>query len=240
MRIEGQVRAEAFVLAGGRSIRMGRDKALLEVAGCPLVEHMLCKLRAMGYSPRIAGSRADLASFAPVVEDLHQGCGPLSGIEAALAISEEPLNLFVPVDAPFLPIGLLKWLVERASITGALATVPSVGGQAQPLCAVYRRELLPAVTAGIESGDYKVMRVIRDAAERKMGGGGFDLVCMEAANTAWGGALFSGDAAAHFLNCNTPNELQRVRRGLQPNRNTLDGESLAAVAEIMQEPTLDR
>ena len=150
--------AEGFVLAGGRSSRMGQDKALLQVGGRSLVEVALDKLCCIGVAaPRIAGARADLSAHAAVVPDLHPGCGPLSGIEAALAASKQALNLFLPVDMPLLPARFLSWMLLRAEITGALATVPRFNGQPQPLCAVYHRDLLGPITAALLAGNYKVM-----------------------------------------------------------------------------------
>ena len=70
----------AFVLAGGQSARMGRDKALIEFRGRPLIEHALDKLRALGFAPRIVGSREDLSAFAPVIPDNYTALGPLAGI----------------------------------------------------------------------------------------------------------------------------------------------------------------
>ncbi len=201
--------ASAYLLAGGQSTRMGQDKAMLKLAGRPLLVHMLEKLRALGFSPEIAGSRADLLPFGPVLGDLHPGCGPLAGIEAALASSETELNLFVPVDLPLLPAAVLELLLDRAAITGALATLPSVGGLPQPLCAVYHRDLLPALRTSLENGGYKVMPALRAGAARQ-GPGALDLFALEPVRTA--ADLHSlpialGDA---FLNCNTPQELARV------------------------------
>jgi molybdopterin-guanine dinucleotide biosynthesis protein A len=143
---------------------MGRDKALLELGGTPLVEHALNKLRALGFSPRIAGSRPDLARFAPVVADNHPQQGPLGGIEAALAASDAKQNLFLPVDLPWLPIEFLRWMTDRAGLTNALATVPRLQGRPQPLCAVYSRTMLPHVRDALASGDAKVMRAVERAA----------------------------------------------------------------------------
>jgi molybdopterin-guanine dinucleotide biosynthesis protein A len=157
--------AEGFVLAGGRSTRMGQDKALLQVGGRSLVELALDKLRSIGVAaPRIAAARSDLSSYAPVVPDLHPACGPLSGIEAALAATTQPLNVFLPVDMPLLPSRFLSWMLLRAEITGALVTVPRINGQPQPLCAVYHRDLLRPITASLLAGNYKVMPVVRAAA----------------------------------------------------------------------------
>lgn len=158
-------RVDGFVLAGGRSTRMGRDKALLPWQGESLVEHALGQLHALGMKARIAGSRPDLARFAAVVDDLHPGCGPLAGIEAALAASDAELNLFLPVDLPLLPGLFLSWLLARVGTTGALATIPTVGGRPQPLCAVYHQALLPGITAALEAGDYKVMHGIEQGVD---------------------------------------------------------------------------
>ena len=152
----------AFILAGGLSKRMGRDKALLEINGRPLIVHALEKLRSLGFTPRIAASRPDLERFAPVIPDSPVSDqerdhpenpefrrGPLAGIEAALSASDSPLNLFLPVDLPLVPCTVLAWLVERAEITQALATISCITGRRQPLCAVYSRELLPGLTASM-------------------------------------------------------------------------------------------
>lgn len=154
----------AFVLAGGQSTRMGRDKALLTIGGLPLIEHALKKLRALGFSPRIAGSRLDLARFAPVVADNYPQQGPLGGMEAALAASDAEQNLFLPVDLPRLPVEFLRWMMDRAGQTCALATVPRLQGMPQPLCAVYSRAMLSHIRTALAEGDAKVTRAVERAS----------------------------------------------------------------------------
>ncbi|XWK49511.1 NTP transferase domain-containing protein [Tunturiibacter empetritectus] len=68
-----------YVLAGGKSSRMGRDKALLELAGKPLVRHAVTKLRRVCMDVRILSGNPELAAYAPIVADLHPGCGPMGG-----------------------------------------------------------------------------------------------------------------------------------------------------------------
>ena len=204
--------AEAFVLAGGRSTRMGQDKALLQVAGRSLLELALDKLRALDASatPRIAGSRPDLSSYAPVVPDLHPGCGPLSGIEAALAATAQPLNLFLPVDLPLLPARFLGWMLGRAETTGALVTVPRINGRPQPLCAVYHRDLLAGLTALLAAGNYKVMQVITAAAQsRAQAIDVFDVELL--ASTCPELHRFSSlPLYRWFHNCNTPEDITGI------------------------------
>lgn len=155
---------DAFVLAGGQSSRMGRDKALLEVDGRPLIALAVDRLRALSLEPRICGARPDLACFAPVVPDNFPGCGPLGGLEAALAVCRAEYSLFLPVDLPALPVDFLRWLLARAAAGDALAIIPECGGRPQPLCAVYHRKLQPGFRAALASGSYRVMAAAASSA----------------------------------------------------------------------------
>ena len=119
---------------------MGQDKAAVALAGRPMLEHMLDKLCALGLRARVAGLRTQVAGLMPeVLRDAHPDCGPLSGMETALAKSEATLVLVLGVDLPLLEAEFLTWMLERAAVTGAMATIPRAGGEPQPLCAVYRR-----------------------------------------------------------------------------------------------------
>jgi molybdopterin-guanine dinucleotide biosynthesis protein A len=202
------------VLAGGRSTRMGQDKAVLQVGGRSLVELALDKLRSIGVAePRIAGARTDLSSLAPVVPDLHPGCGPLSGIEAALAATTKGLNLFLPVDMPLLPARFLHWMLLRAEITGALMTVPCINGWPQPLCAVYHRDLLRPITASLLGGNYKVMPVVTAAAGQSQAVDVFDTERLTSSDPELLG--FSPlPLYRWFHNCNLPEDMAGIGNAL--------------------------
>jgi molybdenum cofactor guanylyltransferase len=210
--------AEGFVLAGGRSSRMGQDKALLQVGGLSLVEIALDKLRSIGVAaPRIAGARTDLASHAPVVPDLHPACGPLSGIEAALTATSQALNLFLPVDMPLLPARFLHWMLLRAEITGALMTVPRINGRPQPLCAVYHRDLLRPISASLLAGNNKVMSVVSAAASHSQSQSQtvdvFDTERLASTDPELLG--FSPlPLYRWFLNCNLPEDMAPIENAL--------------------------
>ena len=212
--------AEGFVLAGGRSTRMGRDKALITICGRTLLAIALDKLRALHLSPagtpRIAGSRPELAAYAPIVADIHPACGPLSGMEAALTATAQPLNLFVPVDLPFVPPEFLAWMLLRAAATGALITYPRVNGLAQPLCAVYHRDLLAPITRSLAAGNYKVIRVLAAAVDEIAGPAKysqaidtFDLELLAAAYPELH-AFSPAPLYRWFQNCNSPDDLAIV------------------------------
>lgn len=204
--------AESFVIAGGRSSRMGRDKAQLQVHGVSLLEIALRKLRTLnGPTPRIAGGSTELSRYAPLVVDKHPGCGPLSGIGAALAASTLSLNLFLPVDMPLLPAEFLGWMLKRAMITGALVTVPCINGRPQPLCAIYHRDLLALITTALEAGDFKVMPVVFEASR-----GNTDIFDTERVVAANGELLTFSSLPVHqwFHNCNTPDDMAVVENAL--------------------------
>lgn len=207
----------AFVLAGGQSTRMGRDKALLELEGRPLIEHMLELLRGLGLEPRICGGQrralcADLARFAPVLEDNFAGCGPLGGIEAALAASDTDLNLFVPVDTPQVPGAFLRWLMERAHSSGAAAAIPGMNGHPEPLCAVYSRRLLHGVRHALGQGTYRMMTALQDAAEAI--GERLDRFAVEAVAAALPPGTWPAEPRVQewFRNLNTPADYEWARK----------------------------
>jgi molybdopterin-guanine dinucleotide biosynthesis protein A len=141
-----------FVLAGGRSSRMGVDKALVQFADRPLVAHAVGLLRAAGIAAAIAGARSQLQDFAPVIEDERPDAGPLSGICAALASTPARWAVFLSVDLPLLPASLLVYLLHHARITGAAVTVPSVNGFAQTFPAVVDRAALPVLREELDAG----------------------------------------------------------------------------------------
>lgn len=188
----GSLDLSAFILAGGKSTRMGTNKAFVMLDGRTLLARMLELVRSVTSEVRIVGDSAKFAAFAPVVEDVFAGCGPLAGIHAALRASRKELNLIVAVDAPFVTPALLQFLIKHASNSGAIATVPRAGGGWQPLCAVYRRDFAEAAEKALRGGRYKI-----DAL--------FDQVdTMAIGEDELRAAKFS---SSMFRNLNTPEEL---------------------------------
>jgi molybdenum cofactor guanylyltransferase len=194
---------------------MGQDKALLRVGRNSMLELALQKLHVvpMQIAPRIAGGHSDLRRHGVIISDLHPGCGPLSGIEAALASSSYSLNLFLPVDMPLLPPGFLTWMLRRAQITGSLATVPRINGLPQPLCAVYRRELLKSVSAALTAGNHKVMSVVNAAVGP---GESMDVFNVETVASIDASLRASTQLPMHqwFHNCNTPRDVAEIQNAL--------------------------
>src|SRR5208283_1245831 len=90
----------AFVLAGGRSSRMGADKALLSFGDTSLLQCALHAAAAVTENVYIVGARERYASFGEVIADIYSGCGPLGGIHAALTATGTDLILILSVDMP--------------------------------------------------------------------------------------------------------------------------------------------
>ena len=135
-----------YVLAGGKSSRMGRDKALLKLAGKPVALHAVTKLRRLCAEVSILSSNPQLEAYAPLVRDLHNGCGPMAGIEAALRSSKHDWNLILPVDVPFLPTFLLDhwcWSILHEPVGETRLSMLAVDNVPQPALLIIHREIAP-------------------------------------------------------------------------------------------------
>jgi molybdopterin-guanine dinucleotide biosynthesis protein A len=139
------------ILAGGAATRLGgRDKGLEPLAGKPLIEWVLdACTRNIGVPFElliVANRRLDeYARYGRVSSDADAGFhGPLAGIANALAAASTPHVLTVPVDCPEPPVDLASRLSDALRKTGATSAVAWDGEHAQPLFAIYRRELATA------------------------------------------------------------------------------------------------
>jgi molybdopterin-guanine dinucleotide biosynthesis protein A len=193
-----------FVLAGGKSTRMGRDKAGLSLDGRTLLETALEAARAVAQEVLILGSPELYGAYAPAIADVFPGCGPLGGIHAALQQTRTEFNLMIAVDTPFLSAGLLRYLVERALASGAVVTAPEINAYPQPLCAVYSRAFLPIAERALQAGAFKIVPLFPQQGT---------LLIREAELKQ---VAFTAEM---FENLNTPEDMERARqrgRGSNP------------------------
>lgn len=199
-------RAAGFVLAGGESSRMGTDKALVPLAGQPLIVHALGLLREAGLEPAIAGARSDLSDYGRVIAD--GGIGPLGGICAALTMASSDFSVFVSVDAPLLGAGLLTFLLEHAQRTDAGIVLASVNGFAQTFPCAIQRSLLPALQAELDGGNDGCFAAFREAAASTRKPLRI-LAVEELAQTGQVEHPMGFPVTSWFLNVNTPADLVR-------------------------------
>jgi molybdopterin-guanine dinucleotide biosynthesis protein A len=154
--VDSDSRITTFVLAGGKSVRMGADKAFLELAGRTLLDRCLNLAASIGSPAMIVGDPRQFSRFGSVVEDIYPGHGPLGGIHTALASTTTDLNLLLAVDLPFLRPEFLQYLIARAQGTAAVVTVPRAAGGLQPLCAVYRKSFRQISEQSLRTGKNKI------------------------------------------------------------------------------------
>ena len=146
-----------FILAGGESSRMGRDKALLELEGVALIVRTARLVESAAERCAIVGDTVRLEGLELlVIEDEFPGAGPLGGIATALRASEAEWNLIVACDLPYLTREWLEFLIGQAMQSDADAVLPMNERGAEPLCAVYRKRADGAIRAALDRGVRKV------------------------------------------------------------------------------------
>lgn len=154
------ISAEAFILVGGASSRMGRDKARLEIDGQDFVERIARVLSGVTERVSTVGSRYenDLWKL-PNVADKFEKWGALGGLHAALSACREEWGLVVACDLPFVTEGLFKRLAELSENYDAVVPV-QVDGRLQPLCALYSAETCLTVAEEMISNGERRPRVL--------------------------------------------------------------------------------
>ncbi len=146
-----------FVLAGGESSRMGRDKALLELEGVPLVMRAARLVKSVASTATVIGP---LHAFQPLhlraIPDDWPGAGPLGGIATALRASEAPWSLVIACDLPYLTREWLEYLATCAMSSPADAVLPRNDLGDEPLCAMYNKRCESAIWLALDRGTRKV------------------------------------------------------------------------------------
>lgn len=162
MNNEGKV-FSGVVLAGGRSVRMGKDKALLTLPdGRTLLECAVDTLRQAGAGEVIVSVGSEKTYGVPgtrEVQDSRADCGPMSGLHAALTAAKYPLCVVLAVDLPKMTAAYLSGLWRQSEL--GCGVVPVHDGQAEPLAAVYPREAGEEAQRALAEQNYSLQRWVR-------------------------------------------------------------------------------
>jgi molybdopterin-guanine dinucleotide biosynthesis protein A len=159
----------AFILAGGASSRMGRDKSLLDFGGVPLVVHtarliepLVASVTVIGAPRRYATTGLHAIADQDTAEQESNGIrrGPLAGIATALASTRLPWNLIIACDLPYFSRAWLDWLLSRAILSRRQLVIPRSARGLEPLAALYRRECGGPIAAALDRGVRKVTDAI--------------------------------------------------------------------------------
>lgn len=151
------------MLAGGKSTRLGRDKASAPLLGVPMLQRVLDRLAGLTDETVIVGRRDQDLGWAQgkrlrVIHDLFPGRGPAEGLCTGLEAIEAPLAVAVACDMPLIEPALVSRLLQLASDHEAI--VPVSEGLPQPLCAVYRQSCGERIRAQIAAGNLKLILII--------------------------------------------------------------------------------
>jgi molybdenum cofactor guanylyltransferase len=157
-----------FVLAGGQSTRMGRNKALLPWRNGVLVQEIAGHVKRAAGSVALVGDQIRYAGLPfAVLPDLRACAGPLSGVEAALASGLAEFNLIVACDMPNLQDQHLGALLRQAVETRAECLITlDQDNRRHPLCAVYRSTCLPVVSRALDNGRLRLLDLLDDLKAR--------------------------------------------------------------------------
>lgn len=163
----------AIVLAGGRSVRFGRDKAAEIVGGRSLLQHVVdavgpiaseaIVVRATGTSPPPVQSEVPLRQ----VEDVREG-GALAGLYSGLLAASQPVAVVLACDMPLLSRPLLAYLRGLLSV-GVDVVMPLWEGKEEPLHAFYGRTCLPAIEKALDGGKRRIIDFLPDVSVRYVG-----------------------------------------------------------------------
>lgn len=152
-----------FVLTGGESSRMGRDKALLPAGSSVMVEAIANTLATVTGEVFLVGRPERYSGLAfECLPDLRPGLGPLSGLETALASRRAALNVVVACDLAGLRANWMTGLLQAVKPEVLCAAVVDRNGKLQPLCALYRAECLDVVTKAINEGRLRAIDLLAE------------------------------------------------------------------------------
>ena len=189
-----------IVLAGGRSRRMGQDKASLMFDGVSLLQRCVDRLASVVDELVLVGAPGRplpaVLSELPMrtVEDPVEGEGPLMGMAVGLEAASSSVAVVVAVDMPLLEPELLRLLASRVDATHRWV-VPIANDRPQPLCSAFSVEALSVIRGHLDAGDRAPMALAAD----------LDAYRMQAEE--WSAADAEGRS---FLNVNTPEEFAEL------------------------------
>ena len=188
-----------IVFAGGQGTRLGGvKKPLLRVGALTIVQRVLDAVRPLGGEIIVVDNDQSLAYLPEIriVPDVETRAGVLTALYSGLAAATSTLCLVVACDMPFLSTRLLQWLIELA--TEVDVVMPVIGGQMDPMHAVYRREpCLAAIGHALARNEKRMVSYLADVRVREVN---------EAELRALDPELLS------FFNINTPEDLDQARK----------------------------
>jgi molybdopterin-guanine dinucleotide biosynthesis protein A len=194
---ESKAKMTAIILAGGNSVRMGENKAFIQIDGAPLIARIHCLFKELFEEVIIVTNQKDLfKNFdSSIYTDLLPDKGALGGLYTGIFFSSFEYSFCVACDMPFIKRSLVQFLIKQTKDEDAL--VPRTRDGLQPLHAIYSKKCLDAIRRVIDQGQYKIIDF-------------YDLVRVKIVEES--DFLHLDPKRESFINVNTPEELLLIRK----------------------------
>jgi len=155
------VKIGIVILAGGKSSRMGKDKAMLKINNASFIQILADKMS--GFDERFIARGPNPTAELPnwkIIDDIYSSRGPLGGIHAAMSHSSSDALLCLSCDTPLISRDMVNKLIAAVTQENDAAAFRTCDGQVHPLCAVYRTSLLPFIERQLLNGRNRMMPLI--------------------------------------------------------------------------------
>jgi molybdopterin-guanine dinucleotide biosynthesis protein A len=177
------------IFAGGKSSRMGEDKALLPFGGFDtLAAYQFHRLKEAFDDVYLSSKERKFDFDAPVILDRYETSSPLVGVVSLFEALKADALFILSVDAPFVDISIIRSIMDLWK--GEDAVIARSNGKVQPLCGLYARSILPLAASEMEQGHHKLQRLLKMAET----------------------TYVDFDSTDAFLNLNHPHEYEEARR----------------------------
>lgn len=187
-----------LILAGGKSIRMGRNKALLQLGGESLLQRQAEKLHRLGVTEILISGPEELAlPGTKTVLDFYPDCGPIGGLHAGLTATSRKHCLVISVDMPLVPEALLRTLCDDHD---SGVTILGHSGGEEPLLGVYDQAVAPILENMIQQQIYAVRKLGQYVP--------FRCCTVPGIRKQW------------LCNCNTPGDFEQAKQFLAKDSKT--------------------
>ncbi len=152
----------SIVLAGGRSLRLGRSKALQAIQGKSLIQWVVDRLAMLSTEIIIVTARGEAIPCSSAVRiktvaDIYPAKGTLVGIHSGLIASSSSRAIVVGCDMPFLSVRLLEYMSQ--TLADSDVALPRIGEMVEPLCAVYSKNCLAPIQELLDQNELRISRL---------------------------------------------------------------------------------
>jgi len=205
------MKAAAIILAGGKSSRMGTNKALLKINEKSNIERIADTLKLLFDDIILVTNDSEQYEFLglKMVPDYYPGMGPLAGVHAGLLASDYDVNFIVACDMPFVSTELAEVLVNNCGHYDAV--IPVINGKQHPLFAVFQKRVAEGAANCIEAGELRMKQLLDQLNV---------LYVTEAELQTYSNL----DLERVFFNMNHPNDYEDAKKWAEADFSRMNGE----------------